>query len=110
MLWTGISRRTKYESSLGHKAIYNCVMPYLTALMMTGPDASEDSENKLINPWPERNIMPLDRMMMNVWTKWVIDLGRGEGQPDEDAGLRPIKYETCQVNRIFLDEYDKAEQ
>ncbi len=54
--------------------------------------------------------MTLDRMMMNVWTKWAIDLGRGEGQPDEDVGPRPTKYEARQVNRISLDEYDKAEQ
>ncbi len=109
-MWMGVPRRTKYESSPGHKAVYNCVMPYLTVLMMTGPKVSEDLENEPINPWPERNPMALDRMMMNVWTKWVIDLGRGEGQPDEDIGPRPTKYEARQVNRISLDEYDKAEQ
>ncbi len=48
--------------------------------------------------------------MMNVWTKWAIDLERGEGQPDEDIGLRTTKYEAHQVNRISLDEYDKAQQ
>ncbi len=85
-------------------------MPYFTALMMTGPEVSEDPENKSINTWPERNPMALDRMMMNVWTKSAIDLGRGEGQPDEDVGLRPTKYEARQVNRISLDKYDKAEQ
>ncbi len=109
-MWTGIPRRTKYESSPGHKAVYNCVMPYLTALMMTGQEVSEDPENELINPWPERNPMVLDRMMMNVWMKWAIDLGRGEGQLDEDVGPRPTKYEARQVNRISLDEYDKSEQ
>ncbi len=109
-MWTGVPRRTKYKSSPGHKAVYNCVMPYLTALMMTGPEVSEDSENEPINLWPERNPITLDRMMMNVWTKWAIDLERGEGQPDEDVGPRPTKYEARQVNRISLDEYDKAEQ
>ncbi len=78
--------------------------------MMIGPEVSEDPENKPINLWPERKPMALDRIMMNVWTKWPIDLGRGEGQPDEDVGPRPIKYEACQVNRISLDEYNKAEQ
>ncbi len=54
--------------------------------------------------------MALDRMMMNMWTKWAIDLGHGEGQPDEHIGPRPTKYEARQVNRISLDECDKAEQ
>ncbi len=78
--------------------------------MMTGPEVSEDPENKLINPWPERNPTALDRMMMNMWTKWAINLGREEGQPDEDIGPRPITYEACQVNRISFDECDKAQQ
>ncbi len=110
MMWIGVPRHTKYESSPGHKAVYNCVMPYLTVLMMTGLEVLEDLENEPINPWPERNPMALDRMMMNVWTKWAIDFGRGEGQPDEDVGPRPTKYEACQVNRISFDKYDKAEQ
>ena len=46
--------------------------------------------------------------MMNLWTKWVIDFGRREGQPDEDIGPRPLKYEACQVNKISLDEEDKV--
>ncbi len=109
-MWMGIPCRTKYESSPGHKAVYNCVMPYLTALMMTGPEVLEDPKNEWINFWPKRNPMALDRRMMNVWTKWAIDLGRGEGQPDEDIGPSSTKYEARQVNRISLDEYDKAEQ
>ncbi len=63
---TGVSRRTKYKSSPGHKTVYNCVIPYLIALMMTGPEVLEDPENESINPWPERNPMALDRMMMNM--------------------------------------------
>ncbi len=74
--------------------------------MMTGPEALEDPENEPINPWPERNPMALDRMMMNVWTKWAIDLGHRESQSDEDVGPRPTKYKARQENRISLDEYD----
>ncbi len=33
-MWTGVSRRTKYESNPGHKAVYNCAMQYLMALMI----------------------------------------------------------------------------
>ena len=40
----------------------------------------------------------------------MIDLGYGEGQSDKDVSPRPTKYEACQVNRISLDEYDKAKQ
>ncbi len=109
-MWMGVPRRTKYEFSPGHKAVYNYVMPYLTALMMTSPEVLEDPENEPINFQPERNPMALDRMMMNMWTKQAIDLGRGESQPDKDVGPRPTKYEAHQVNRISLDEYDKAEQ
>ncbi len=110
MMWTGVPCHTKYESSPGHKAVYNCVIPYLIVLIITGPEVLEDPKNEPINLWPERNPMALDTMMMNVWTKWAIDLGREEGQPDEDVGPRLTKYEARQVNRISLDEYDKAEQ
>ncbi len=65
----GIPHCIKYESSPGHKAVYNCVMPYLTALMMTSPEILEDPKNEPINPWPERNPMALDRIMMNIWMK-----------------------------------------
>ena len=62
----GVFCCTKYESSPSHKAVYNCVMPYLKALIMTGPEVSKDPENKQINPWPEHNSIALDRMMMNI--------------------------------------------
>ncbi len=109
-MWMGVPRCTKYESSPGHKAIYNCVIPYLTALILIGPEVLEDPKNESINLWPERNPMALDRMMINIWTKWLIDLRREEGKPDEDISSRPTKYEACQVNKISLDEYDKVEQ
>ncbi len=79
-IWTGVPRRTKYESNPEHKAVYNCAMLYLMALMMTGTKFSEDPENEQINPWPERNPMALDKMRMNVWNKCAIDLERKESQ------------------------------
>lgn len=48
--------------------------------------------------------------MMNIWTKWVINLRHKKSQPDEDVGSSLTKYEVCQVNKISLDEYDKAKQ
>ena len=55
-------------------------MPYLMAFMITGPEFSEDPENEQINPWPECNPIALDKIMMNVWNKKAIDLGRREGR------------------------------
>ena len=78
-MWTGVPRCIKFESSPGYKAVLNCAMPYLVALMMTGPKFSEDPENNQINQWPERNLMALDRTMVEVWNKWAIELGRREG-------------------------------
>ncbi len=48
-MWIGLPCYTKYKSSPDHKAVHNCVMPYLTALMMTGSKVLEDPENKIIN-------------------------------------------------------------
>ena len=62
----GVPRFTKYKSNPEYKAVYNSAMPYFMALMMTGPEFSEDPENEQINPLPERNPMPLDKMMMNM--------------------------------------------
>ncbi len=33
-MWTGVPSRTKYKSNLGHKAVYNCAIPYLMTLMI----------------------------------------------------------------------------
>ena len=97
-MWTGVARRTKYESNPGHKAVYNSVMPYLMALMMTGPEFFEDPKNEEINPWLKRNPIALDKMMINVWNKWAIDLGRREGQRDKDVTDRPTKFEARKVS------------
>lgn len=68
-MWTEIPHCTQFEYRLGHNAVPNCAMPYLVALIMTGPEFLEDSENNLINPWPERNSMALDKMMIKIWNK-----------------------------------------
>ena len=69
MMWTSVSCRIKYEYSLGHKTVYNCVMSYLTTLMMTSQEVSEELENKPINPWPKCNPIALNKIMINMWTK-----------------------------------------
>ncbi len=104
-MWTGVPRRTKYESNLGHKAVYNCAILYRMALMMTGPEFSEDLENEQINPWPKGNPMALHKMMMNVWNKWAIDLGRREGQRDKDVANRPTKYKARKVSMRFYEPF-----
>ena len=97
-IWMGIPCRTKSKSKLGYKAIYNNAMPYLMVLMITGLKFSENPENEQINLWPERNLIVLDKMMMNVWNKWAIDLGRKESQWDKNVANRPIKFEAQQVS------------
>ena len=49
-------------------------MLYLTMLIVTTPEVLEDLENDQINPWPKRNPMTLNRIMLNVGIKWAIDL------------------------------------
>ncbi len=107
-IWTGVPRRTKYQSNSGHRAVYNCTIPYLMALMMTGPEFSEDPENEQIYPWLERNPMALDKMMMNVWNKWAIDLGYKKGKRDNDVADRPTKYETRKVRMRFYEPFLKS--
>lgn len=60
---------TNFESSLEYKTVYNFAMPYLVALMMTGPKFLEDLENNQINLWPERNPMALDRIIIEILNK-----------------------------------------
>ena len=45
-MWKGVPRRTRYKSNPGHKAVYNCVIQYFMALMMTGLEFFEDPENE----------------------------------------------------------------
>ncbi len=47
-------------------------------------------------------------MIMNIWTKWVIDFGYGKGQIDKVIGPRPTNYKAYQMNRIYFDEYNKV--
>ncbi len=73
------------------------------ALTITGLEFSEDLENEQINPWPECNPMALNKIMMNVWNKWAIDLGRREGQRDKDVADRLTKYEERKVSMRFYE-------
>ena len=66
--------------------------------MMTGPQFFEDPENEQINPWPKCNLIALDKMIMNMWNKWVIDFRRKEGQRDKDVANRITKFEAQKVS------------
>ena len=63
---TRLPRCIKFESSPGHKAVLNYAMPYLVALMMTGPEFLKDTETYQINPWPNRNFIALDKTIIEV--------------------------------------------
>ena len=74
---------------------------------MSNLKVSKYSKNKQIYPWPEKNFMVWDRMMMNAKPKWVINLECEKSQPDKNINPSPIKYKAHQVNKIFLDKYNK---
>lgn len=40
-------------------------------------------------------------MIQNIQTKWAIDFRHKEDKVNEGISPRLIKYETCQVNRLF---------
>lgn len=99
-MWTSVPCCTKYEFSLSYKTVYNYVMPYYTALIMIGLKILEELEKKQFNCWPKRNPMVLHKIMINMWTKWAIDLSRKKVQPNKNIGSRPTKYKACQANKI----------
>lgn len=99
-MWLGVPCRTKYESSLGYKSIYNCAIPHFIALIITGPKILEDPENNQTNLWFKRNPIVLNRIMLNVWSKQMIDLRSRKTQQDKDVGFRPTNYKARKVNKI----------
>lgn len=42
----GVLHHTKYKFKAGYKTVYNCDMPYLMALMITGFEFSKDPKNE----------------------------------------------------------------
>ena len=90
----GVLCRTKYKYNPRHKAIYNSAIPYLMALIMISFEFSEDPENEQINFWPKHNPIALDKIMINGWNKWAIDLGRKKGQQDKNIANKPTKFEA----------------
>lgn len=59
----------KFKSISRHKAIYNCAMPYLMALIISSFKFLGDLKKNQINLWPKRNSMALDRTIIEVWNK-----------------------------------------
>lgn len=47
--------------------------------MIIDPKILENSKNKQINSWPKYNLITLDKMMINIWTKETIDLRYEKG-------------------------------
>lgn len=71
----GISPYTKYNTNLGYKTIYNYVISYVNTTIIIGFEVFEKPENTQINLWPKHNLITLDKIMINVWNKKIIDLG-----------------------------------
>ena len=72
-------------------------------LMIIGSKVLEEQENKPINLWPGYNLMTLNKMIINVYIKWAIDLKYGKSRLDKNIGFRFTKNEACQVNKIYFD-------
>lgn len=68
-MWTGVLCCTKYKSNSGQKAVYNSIMLYFMALIMTDFEFSKDPENELTKPWPKYNLMAFNKMMINICNK-----------------------------------------
>lgn len=62
----GIWYYIKSKPNAGHKAVLNCTIPYLVALMITGFEFSEDPKNDQINLWPECNPMTVNKTIVEV--------------------------------------------
>lgn len=45
--------------------------------------------------------MILNKMMLNIWTKWVIDFEHRKNKPDVNIGPKLIKYQAYQVNKLY---------
>lgn len=90
---------TNYESSLIYKMVYNYAIPYLTVLIMIGPEILENLKNDQINLWFKHILIVLNKMIINMQTKWVIDLRYKKDQPDEYIGPRLTMYKAYQMNK-----------
>lgn len=100
-IWTSVPYYIKFKSRSRHNSVLNCDMPYLVALMMSGSEFSKNPENNQINLWPERNPMALDRMMVEVWNKWALELGHKKDWRDQDIADKLTRFEAHKVNIWF---------
>lgn len=88
-----------------HKAIYNSIMLYLMALIMTSPEFFKDLENEHINPWPKCNSLALNKMMINIQNKQKINFEYKKGQQNRDIANKPTKYEVQKVSITFYESF-----
>lgn len=96
----GILYYTKFESSLGHKAIFNFIMPYFVIQIIISLEFSGDPENDQINLWPKRNPMTLNRIIMKSWNKWVIQFECQKSQQYGDVAKKSNRFEAGRVTTL----------
>lgn len=68
-IWTRVLHYIKFKSSLEHKNMLNSAISSLKALMMISSEFWEDPKNNKINSWSERNLMVLNKTIIEVWNK-----------------------------------------
>lgn len=66
--------------------------------MMTGLEFSEDLKNNQINSWPEHNPMALDKTMLRVWNKRVVEPGHRDIHQNQDLTKKPNQFEACRLS------------
>ena len=84
MMWLSIFCYIKYKFSLGHKILFNYAMLYFTVLMMISREVLENLENNKTNLDFECNKKVLNKMMLNIWIKYVIDFKYKKNQQDKN--------------------------
>lgn len=69
----GVLCYTKYKSNIKYKVIYNYVIPYLIILIITSYKFFKDVKKNKINSWPKCNLIILDKIIINIWNKEIIN-------------------------------------
>lgn len=69
----------------------------LKALIIIVLEILDNPKNNKTNLWSAHNSIILNKIILNIWIKWVIDLRYKKSEQNEDFGFRLTKYKTCQV-------------
>lgn len=99
VLWSGVPRRPKGESSEGHKPVFDLAKTLLQAKVFSGqgPDGRKSS------PFPDVEWTKLDKMMRESW-RYIRSVGVKKYGMDASLAVeeRPTNVEAKKVNVLDL--------